>query len=47
VKWGGADYGRQVWVRPGYTVQRGKIFGPDGFEETLSKHFDESDIEII
>lgn len=47
VKWGGADYGRQVWVRPGYTVQRGKIFGPDGFEETLSKHFDEPDIEII
>lgn len=40
VKWGGIDYARQVWVRPGYTVERGKVFGPEGFEETLTKHLE-------
>lgn len=46
LKWGGVDYARQLWVRPGYTVQRGKIFGPDGFEEALAKHLGH-DIEVI
>jgi len=40
VKWGKVDYGRQIWVRPGYIVQNGKISGPDGFEEKLSTHLD-------
>lgn len=40
VKWGKVDYGRQLWVRPGYTVQNGKIFGPDGYEQRLAKHLD-------
>lgn len=46
VKWGGIDYARQLWVRPGYTVERGKIFGPDGFEEGLPRHLGQ-EVEII
>ena len=46
VKWGGVDYARQLWVRPGYTVERGKIFGPDGFEGDLVKHLGQ-DFEVI
>lgn len=45
VKWGKVDYGRQVWVRPGYTVQNGKITGPDGFEARLATHLDRFAIE--
>ncbi len=46
VKWGGVDYARQLWVRPGYTVERGKISGPDGFEAALHLHIDVQ-IEVI
>ena len=46
VKWGGIDHKRQLWVQIGYTVQNGKIFGPDGFEQTLAMHLKE-DWEVI
>lgn len=46
VKWGGVDYARQLWVRPGFVVERGKIFGPDGFEAGLTQHLGH-DIEVI
>lgn len=46
VKWGSVDYKRQLWVRPGYNVQNGKIYGPDGFEQVLTVHLKE-DWEII
>lgn len=42
VKWGSVDHKRQLWVRPGYTVQNGKIFGPDGFEQKLTVHLKET-----
>jgi hypothetical protein len=35
VKWGGVDYARAIWVRPGYHVEKGTVFGPGGFEEPL------------
>jgi hypothetical protein len=38
IKWGGVDYARQLWVRPGYVVERGRVFGPDGFSESLASH---------
>ncbi|ATG49024.1 hypothetical protein CEW89_16475 [Celeribacter ethanolicus] len=38
VKWGGVDHARQIWLRPGFTAQKGKIFGPDGYEEDLANH---------
>lgn len=46
VKWGGVDYARQLWVRPGFSVDRGKLFGPDGFEEALAKHLGH-EVEVI
>ncbi len=46
VKWGGVDYARQLWVRPGFSVDRGKLFGPDGFEEGLAKHLGH-EVEVI
>ena len=30
IKWGGKDYGRAIWVKPGYGVSRGKVISPDG-----------------
>lgn len=29
VKWGGADYARSIWTRPGYAVDGGKVYGPE------------------
>jgi hypothetical protein len=46
VKWGGVDYARQLWVRPGFSVDRGRLFGPDGFEAALTKHLGH-EIEVI
>ena len=46
VKWGGIDYARALWVRPGYLVERGKLFGPDGFEEGLGQHL-RDEVEVI
>lgn len=39
VKWGGRDFGKVVWVDRGYYAERGKLKGPDGFEEDLTEHF--------
>jgi hypothetical protein len=33
-------------MRPGFNVQNGKIFGPDGFEQVLTVHL-KQDWEII
>ncbi|GGB87401.1 hypothetical protein GCM10011363_00040 [Marivita lacus] len=39
VKWDGCDYARAVWTAKGYWVDRGKLKGPDGFEEQdLGEH---------
>jgi hypothetical protein len=46
LKWGGLDYARQLWVRPGYTVDRGTIYGPDGWSERLVDHL-KDEIELI
>ncbi|WP_120503432.1 primase-helicase family protein [Sulfitobacter mediterraneus] len=29
VKWGGKDYARSIWARPGYAVDGGKIYGTE------------------
>lgn len=39
VKWGGCEYARSIWTEKGYWADRGKLRGPDGFEEDLPKHF--------
>ncbi|TGD61352.1 hypothetical protein EYC08_18680 [Tabrizicola sp. WMC-M-20] len=46
VKWGSVDYARQVWVRPGFIVSRGRVKGPDGYDEPLVKPEDDN-FEII
>ena len=35
VKFGGRDYRRSVWVRPGFTAAGGKLIHPDGTSELL------------
>ena len=30
VKWGGVDYARAIWIKPGYTVENGHVFGLGG-----------------
>lgn len=47
VKWGGCDYARAVWVAKGYWVDRGKLKGPEGFEEQdLKKHLEAFDATV-
>jgi len=36
VKWSGKDYARRVWVHGGYTIHRGQLSGPEGYEAILT-----------
>ena len=27
---GGVDYARAIWIKPGYMVENGEVFGPEG-----------------
>lgn len=47
VKWGGVDYARQIWVRPGFIAEGGKIKGPEGFDEPLGQHMKGSGEDIL
>lgn len=35
-KWGGVDYRRVLWLRQGYSAQRGSVIGPDGSRTAMS-----------
>lgn len=43
VKWGGVDYARVVWLRPGCSAQRGEVVAPDGARQPIR---DEVEIDI-
>jgi hypothetical protein len=47
VKWGGIDYGRAIWVRPGYSIESGNIFAEDGSRESLVDHLRGFDIIVL
>jgi len=34
VKWGGADYARVIFLRPGYQISGGTLYGPGGWSQT-------------
>ena len=34
VKWGGADYARVIFLRPGYQISGGTLYGPEGWSHT-------------
>ena len=34
VKWGGAEYARVIFTRPGYNMLGGTIYGPGGWSNT-------------
>lgn len=36
-KWGGKDYSRSIWLKPGYTLHRGRVKGPDGYDHPIDK----------
>lgn len=38
LKWGGKDYARAIWVRPGFSVDRGKVHGPNGWSMAIDQH---------
>lgn len=38
VKWGGVDYARVVWVKPGHHVADGNLIRPDGTTEAIGEH---------
>lgn len=38
VKWDGREYVKAIWVEKGFWVDRGKLKGPDGFEQDLAVH---------
>ena len=37
VKWGGKDHARVIWVKPGYSVHRGRVKGPDGYDHPIDQ----------
>ncbi len=41
VKWGGKDYARALWMKPGFHVADGNVIKPDGTTETISDHLRE------
>ena len=45
LKWGGVDYARAIWVHSDYQVVRGRVLGPDGYEQPVDP--DAEDVEII
>ena len=51
VKWGGKDYTRAIWVRPGFTIDRGVINGPDFEAVRVSDYLEQNttypEVEII
>lgn len=44
VKWDGKNSARAVWIKKGYNVENGMIYGPDSYEQELAKHFEEPSI---
>ncbi|MFC2982003.1 primase-helicase family protein [Roseicyclus marinus] len=43
VKWGGVDYSRAIWVRPGFSIEGGVLFGDDRTQEPLVDHLTKLD----
>lgn len=35
-KWSGVDYARVLWVKPGHSVQHGKVIAPDGSQTPIA-----------
>jgi hypothetical protein len=38
LKWGGKDYARAIWVRPGFSVDRGRVHGLNGWSQGIDDH---------
>ena len=48
VKWGRVDHARAIWVRPGYTVENGKVYDGDGNEGAIDEQeLDHSDLSEL
>jgi len=51
VKWGGKDYSRSLWIRPGYAVTDGKVYGKgvdgDRIADHLAAKSPYGEVEII
>jgi len=43
VKWGGTDYARVTWLRPGHSAQRGEVVAPDGSRQPIR---DEVEVDL-
>ncbi|WP_322889990.1 MULTISPECIES: primase-helicase family protein [unclassified Yoonia] len=43
VKWGGKDYARALWMKPGFHVADGNIVRPDGTAEAIAAHLSKED----
>ena len=48
-KWGGKDYTRVIWLRPGYSMHNGRLRDPDGNDAVVATpdSFTAKGIEII
>ncbi|SMP37241.1 primase-helicase family protein [Shimia sagamensis] len=51
VKWGGKDFARAIWVKPGFWIERGRIHGPDFEPVKVTEYLEANDpateVEII
>lgn len=46
-KWGGKDYARAIWVKPGYSLYRGNVTGPDGYDHPIDKQPGYSGFDLL
>lgn len=47
VKWGGKDHARAIWVKRGYSVSRGRVSGPDGYDCEVDRQPGSTRFEIV
>jgi hypothetical protein len=45
LKWGGKDYARVLWIKPGFHVADGNVIKPDGGVEAISEHLREGEFD--
>lgn len=46
-KWGGKDFARAIWVKPGYSLYRGRVQGPDGYDHPIDKQLGYSGFDLV
>lgn len=47
VKWGSKDYARAIWVKQGYSLHRGRVSGPEGYDYEIDSQPGSTSFEFV